>query len=188
VLGGLDVDADEANLTIWSDFRVAAMLSREHRLEELQSAREEVRDVAEREMRQTSAALVESILDEAVEHQVEALPALAKREAEKAEVDTGEALADLLLVLTAPARAGFTNLAASSSRSQAPQTFKSIATGAAVRSERPRPAPGRRLGDGMGAGRTLERMSGTITPWLALVSRRGLVRLGGARGCVRPRR
>ena len=42
-------------------FGLLQMLSREDRLEGLQSAREEVRDEAEREMRQTSGALVRTL-------------------------------------------------------------------------------------------------------------------------------
>jgi len=61
-------------------FGLLQMLSRKHRLDELQSSREEARGEAEEEMRQTSAALVKALLDEAAEHQVEALPAVAKRE------------------------------------------------------------------------------------------------------------
>jgi Putative Actinobacterial Holin-X, holin superfamily III len=87
-------------------FGLLHMLARNHRLEELQSSREEARDEAEREMRHTSSTLVETVLDEAAEHQLKALPAVAKREVEKADVDAGEALAELFGVLAAPARAG----------------------------------------------------------------------------------
>jgi hypothetical protein len=87
-------------------FGLLQMLSRNHGLEELQSSREEARDEAEEEMRQTSAALVKALLDEATEHQVKALPAVAKREVGKVEADAGELIAEALAVLTAPARAG----------------------------------------------------------------------------------
>lgn len=87
-------------------FGLLQMLSSTQRLKELQSSREDARDEAEQEMRQTSAALVKALLDEAAEHQVKALPAVAKRELGKAEADAGELLAEALAVLTAPARAG----------------------------------------------------------------------------------
>ena len=57
-------------------------------------------------MRQTSDALVKALLDEAAEHQVKALPAVAKREVGEVEADAGELIAEALAVLTAPARAG----------------------------------------------------------------------------------
>lgn len=88
-------------------FGLLQMLSRKHHLKELQSSREVARDEAEEEMRQTSAALVEALLDEAAEHQVKALPAVAKREVGKVEADAAELIAEALAVLTAPARAGF---------------------------------------------------------------------------------
>jgi hypothetical protein len=87
-------------------FGLLQMLSRNHRLDELQSSREDARDDAEEQMRQTSGALVKALLDEAAEHQLKALPALAKREVGKAEADAGEMIAEALAVLTAPARAG----------------------------------------------------------------------------------
>jgi Putative Actinobacterial Holin-X, holin superfamily III len=87
-------------------FGLLQLLSSKQRLEELQSSREEARDEAEQEMRQTSAALVQALLAEATEHQVKALPAVAKREVGKVEADAGALIADALTVLTAPARAG----------------------------------------------------------------------------------
>src|SRR5205814_1756961 len=81
-------------------FGLLQMLSAGHRLDKLRSSREDARDDAEREMRQTSAALVKALLDEAAEHQVKALPSLARREVGKAEADAAELIADLLAALT----------------------------------------------------------------------------------------
>jgi Putative Actinobacterial Holin-X, holin superfamily III len=91
-------------------FGLLQLLSSGDRLEELQSSREDARDEAEREMRQTSAALVETLLEEAAEHQAKALPAIAKREVGRAEADAVELIAEALAVLTAPARAGWNAL------------------------------------------------------------------------------
>ncbi len=82
------------------------LLSRKHRLKELQARREEGRDEAEKQLRHTSGALVTALLDEAAEHQLKALPAVAAREVGKAEADAGELIAEALALLTAPARAG----------------------------------------------------------------------------------
>jgi hypothetical protein len=46
-------------------FGLLQLLARNHRLDELHSAREEARDEAEREVRETSRTLVEGILEEA---------------------------------------------------------------------------------------------------------------------------
>ena len=86
------------------------ILSRTHHLNELQSSREAARDEADDEMRQTSAALVTALLDEAAEHQLRALPQLAKREIDKAETDATDLIAETLTLLTAPARAGLSAL------------------------------------------------------------------------------
>jgi Putative Actinobacterial Holin-X, holin superfamily III len=83
------------------------ILARHQHLEELRSSREDARDEAESEMRQTAAELVTTLLDEAAEHQVKALPAVAKREVGKAEADAAELVADALALLAAPARAGW---------------------------------------------------------------------------------
>jgi Putative Actinobacterial Holin-X, holin superfamily III len=91
-------------------FGLLQLLSSEHRLEELQSSREEARDEAEAEVRQTSAAVVKALLDEAAERQVKALPTVAKREIGKAEADAADLIAEALTVLTAPARAGLSAL------------------------------------------------------------------------------
>jgi len=88
-------------------FGLLQMLSRDHRLDELQSSREHARDEAEQQMRQTSSALVKTLLDEAAEHQLKALPQLARREAERAEADAADVIADAVSVLIAPARAGW---------------------------------------------------------------------------------
>jgi hypothetical protein len=82
------------------------MLSNTQRLENLQSEREDARDEAEAEMRETAARLVKAFLDEAAEHQVRAAPAVARRELAKAEPAAAEAVAEALALLTAPARAG----------------------------------------------------------------------------------
>jgi Putative Actinobacterial Holin-X, holin superfamily III len=87
------------------------LVSREHRLEELHSSREEARDEADQEVRRTSAALVKALLDEATEHQVEALPAVTKQEvANAAQAAAPDLLTDAIALLTAPARAGLTVL------------------------------------------------------------------------------
>jgi Putative Actinobacterial Holin-X, holin superfamily III len=82
------------------------MLSKDHHLDELRRDREEARDEAEREMRQSSAALVTTVLDEAAEHQMKALPAAAKREAERLETEAAELLEDRMPLLVAPVRVG----------------------------------------------------------------------------------
>lgn len=82
------------------------ILASDEHLEQLRSSREEARDEAETEMRRSSSALVRTLLDETVEHQVKALPSVAKREVGKAEADAADVIADALAVLTAPARAG----------------------------------------------------------------------------------
>jgi len=116
-------------------FGLLQMLSRKHRLDELQSSREEARGEAEEEMRQTSAALVKALLDEAAEHQVEALPAVAKREIGKVEADAGELIAEALAVLTAPARAGLDALG---------RLVEPAAPGRRLASETDRRAPNKR--------------------------------------------
>jgi Putative Actinobacterial Holin-X, holin superfamily III len=82
------------------------MLSKNHHLDDLRREREGARDDAEREMRQSSAALVTTLLDEATEHQVKALPGVAKREAERLETEAAELLEQRLPLLVAPARVG----------------------------------------------------------------------------------
>jgi hypothetical protein len=82
------------------------LLSGTRALEQVQSAREDARDAAEAKIRETSAALVRTLLEEAAERQLKALPALAKRELDKAEPDAAPLLAGALALLTAPARAG----------------------------------------------------------------------------------
>ena len=69
---------------------VLQMLSRNHRLKEVKAAREEARDEAEAETRHISRELVRSALEDAAEHQVKALPGLAKHEAAKVEADATE--------------------------------------------------------------------------------------------------
>jgi hypothetical protein len=91
-------------------FGLLQMLSRKHHLEELQTSRLDARAEAEDEVRQTSAALVRALLDEAAEHQLRALPEVAKREIGKAEADATDLLAETLALLTAPARAGLSAL------------------------------------------------------------------------------
>jgi Putative Actinobacterial Holin-X, holin superfamily III len=91
-------------------FGLLQMLSRKDGLEELQSSWYDARAEAEQEVRQTSAALVEALLDEAIEHQVNALPVIAKREVGRAEADAAELIAEGLALLTAPARAGLSAL------------------------------------------------------------------------------
>jgi Putative Actinobacterial Holin-X, holin superfamily III len=86
------------------------ILFRDDRLEEVQSSRCDARAEAEAQVRQTSASLVAALLEEAAEHQLEALPAVAKREVGKAEADAAERIAEALAVLTAPARAGLSAL------------------------------------------------------------------------------
>jgi hypothetical protein len=86
------------------------ILARNDRLEEVQSSRRDARAEAEDEVRRTSAALVSALLEEAAEHQLAALPALAKRQAGKAEADAAALIAEALAVLTAPARAGLSAL------------------------------------------------------------------------------
>jgi hypothetical protein len=88
-------------------FGLLQMLARTNRLEELQSAREEARDEAEHEMRQTSETLVETVFDEAAEHQLKALPGVAKRELERGDVHPTETLTEMLALLAIPARAGW---------------------------------------------------------------------------------
>jgi hypothetical protein len=86
-------------------------VSRKQGLEELHSSREEARDEADEEVRRTSAALVKALLDEVAEHQVKALPDVARQEiANAAEAATPDLLADALALLTAPARAGLSVL------------------------------------------------------------------------------
>ena len=82
------------------------ILARNHELEQLRASREHVRDEAERQMRETAGAVVEALLEEAAEHQLKALPQLAKREAEK-ETDATDLLVEALSLVTAPARAGW---------------------------------------------------------------------------------
>ena len=82
------------------------LLSKNHHLDDLRREREGARDDAEREMRQSSASLVTTVLDEATEHQVKALPAIAKREAERLEAEAAELLEQRLRLLVAPARVG----------------------------------------------------------------------------------
>jgi hypothetical protein len=92
-------------------FGLLHVLARKHGLEELQASREQARDEAEQEMRQTSAELVETLLDEAAAHQLKALPQVAKRELDQADVgDVPDAINELLALLVAPARAGFRTL------------------------------------------------------------------------------
>jgi hypothetical protein len=91
-------------------FGLLQLLAKKHELDELQSSREEARDEAETEVRTTSGALVKALLDEAVEHQLKALPAVAKREMGRAEGDAAELITETLAVLTAPARAGLNAL------------------------------------------------------------------------------
>jgi Putative Actinobacterial Holin-X, holin superfamily III len=86
------------------------MLSSRHGLEELRSDREDARAEAERDVQQTSVALVEALLDEATEHQVRALPEVAKREVEDAEANAAELIAEAFSLLTSPARAGLNAL------------------------------------------------------------------------------
>jgi Putative Actinobacterial Holin-X, holin superfamily III len=88
-------------------FGLLQLLARTNRLEVLQSGREEARDEAEHEMRQTSEALVETVLDEAAEHQLKALPEVAKRELEKGDVHPTETLTKMIALLAIPARAGW---------------------------------------------------------------------------------
>lgn len=88
-------------------FGLLQMLAHDDSLEELRSSREDARDEAEHEMRQTSSALVTSVLDEAAEHQLKALPEVAKREVGKAEAEAVEAINDLVATLTRPARVGW---------------------------------------------------------------------------------
>jgi hypothetical protein len=83
------------------------MLASDEHLSELRSSREEARDEAEGEMRETSSALVRTLLDESVEHQVKALPHVAKREAERAEANAVDVVADAVSMLAAPARVGW---------------------------------------------------------------------------------
>jgi hypothetical protein len=87
-------------------FGLLQMLTRDQGLEELRAASEEARDEAEREMRRSAEALVETLLHEAAEHQLKALPAAAKRELESVETDAPELLGELLALLAMPARAG----------------------------------------------------------------------------------
>jgi hypothetical protein len=91
-------------------FGLLQMLSRKHHLEELQTSRKDARAEAEDEARQTSAALVKALLDEAAEHQLRGLPEAAKREIDKAEADATDVVAGTLALLTAPARAGLSAL------------------------------------------------------------------------------
>jgi hypothetical protein len=87
------------------------LVSRKHRLEELRSSREEARDRADQEVRETSAALVGALLEEAAEHQAKALPGVATQEvASAAEAAAPDVLSDALAFLMAPARAGLTVL------------------------------------------------------------------------------
>ena len=67
-------------------------------------ARARARDEAEQEA--TAGTLVQTGLDEAAEHQLKAFPRVAKREAERAEADAADVVAEALSILTAPARAG----------------------------------------------------------------------------------
>jgi membrane protein implicated in regulation of membrane protease activity len=82
------------------------MLSRNHRLDELRASREDARAEAEADVRGTSTALVEALLDAAAEHQLRALPEVARREIEKAEADAADLLSETFALVTAPARAG----------------------------------------------------------------------------------
>jgi hypothetical protein len=50
---------------------------------------------------------VEALLEEAAEHQLKALPQVAKREAEQAEAAATDLLIEALSLLTAPARVGW---------------------------------------------------------------------------------
>lgn len=87
------------------------LMSRKQRLDALQSSREQARDEADQQVRQTSAAVVQALLDEAAEHQVKALPVLAKQEVANAAVAAApDVFTDALAVLTAPARAGLSVL------------------------------------------------------------------------------
>jgi hypothetical protein len=91
-------------------FGLLQMLSSTQGLEELQSARDDARAEAEKEVQQTSSTLVEALLDEATEHQVKALPVVAKREVEDAEANAAELIAEAFALLTSPARAGLSAL------------------------------------------------------------------------------
>ena len=87
-------------------FGLLQMLTTTQHLDDLREAREDARDEAESEMRQTSASLVTSFLDDATEHQMKAVPAIAKREAERLEAEAAELLEHRLPLLVAPARVG----------------------------------------------------------------------------------
>ena len=87
-------------------FGLLQMLTTTQHLDDLREAREDARDEAESEMRQTSASLVTTLLDDATEHQMKAVPAIAKREAERLEAEAAELLEHRLPLLVAPARVG----------------------------------------------------------------------------------
>ena len=91
-------------------FGLLQLLAKKRQLDELQTSREQARDEAEGEVRTTSGALVKALLDEAAEHQLKALPAVAKREVGRAEGDAAELVSGTLALLTAPARAGLNAL------------------------------------------------------------------------------
>jgi hypothetical protein len=79
------------------------MLARDHNLEQLRDARDE----ADCQVRQTAGRPVQVTLDAAAEHQLKALPQVAKREVERAEADAGDTVHDALSLLISPARAGW---------------------------------------------------------------------------------
>jgi Putative Actinobacterial Holin-X, holin superfamily III len=82
------------------------ILARDHELDALQASREDARDEAEAEMRQTARTLVATLLHEVTEHQVRSLPAVAKREVGKAEADVTQLVAETISLIAAPARGG----------------------------------------------------------------------------------
>jgi hypothetical protein len=83
------------------------LISRKHGLEQLRARREHARDEADQEVRNTAAALVDALLDEAAEHQLKALPTVATEGlAEAADAAAPDLLSDALALFTAPARAG----------------------------------------------------------------------------------
>jgi hypothetical protein len=87
------------------------LISRKHGLEHLRAWREQARDEADQQVRNTAAALVDTLLDEAAEHQVKALPTVAtERLAEAADAAAPNLLSDALALFTAPARAGLSIL------------------------------------------------------------------------------